>query len=226
MVFYIRNIRFNIKGRTREWALLRKAEIKRGEKITGKTKLEKYFKNKEQTLINTRIVELAVITYTLGTPEENEIPVDMLIKTEDTRNVIALPEPKYSSSSGLDMKLKIRDYNFLGTMGPLRLDIGYILDDEHWPEWDEGAFTVSIDSGIPFEFLGFRWNFNFDHDFSYTFEEPLYYKNTTGISMDIPWKRTTFTVGFEENFVFNEKNGTAYQDEFGEFIPFYMASSL
>jgi hypothetical protein len=233
-VFYISSVAFQITGRTAAWAVSHVAEINEGEKITGKTKLEKYVKDKEQILLNTRVVESARVAYTVGEPEESgAIPVYLVVEIVDTINVIALPEPKYSTSGGLDVALKIRDYNFLGAMNPLRLDIGYTLDADHWDggkgiwqSWEEGSITFGIDSDTPFKFLGFHWNFNFDHKFAYTFEEPLYYKNTTGVSMDIPWRRTTITVGFEQSFIFSEENGTVYQDEFGEFAPFYASSAL
>ncbi|MDR2792925.1 MAG: hypothetical protein LBB61_04565 [Treponema sp.] len=231
-VFYIKSALFQITGRTKPWAVSYIAQINEGEEIIGKTRLEKYIHDKEQLLLNTRVLESTRITYTMGEPEdgENRIPVYLVVETVDTRNFIMLPEPKYSTSDGLDLELKIRDYNFLGTMQPLRLDIGYMLDEEQMQgnniTWSEGAITIGIDSDTPFRFKGFHWNFNFDHDFSYTFGEPLYYKNTTGISMDIPWKKTTITLGFEQSFIFSEENGAAYQDNFGEFVPFYMSSAL
>jgi hypothetical protein len=231
-VFYIKSATFRITGRTKPWAVSRIAQINEGEEITGKTKLEKYIKDKEQLLLNTRVLDSVHITYSVGEPEESEnrIPVYLAVETVDTRNFIMLPEPKYSTSDGLDVELKIRDYNFLGTMYPLRIDIGYVLDEEQMDgngiTWNKGAITFGIDSDTPFKFKGFQWNFNFDHDFSYTDGEPLYYKNTTGLSMDIPWKKTTITFGFEQSFIFSEKNGAVYQDDFGEFAPFYMSSEL
>ncbi|MDR0556965.1 MAG: hypothetical protein LBG43_03715 [Treponema sp.] len=233
-VFYISGIAFQITGRTKPWAASYAAQLNEGEKIIGKTKLEKYIRDKEQILLNTRTLESARITYTVGEPEENgEIPAHLVVHLVDTINFIMLPEPKYSTSEGFDLKLKIRDFNFFGTMYPLRLDIGYMLDADHWDggkglrqSWEEGSITFGIDSDTPFKLMGFHWNFNFDHNFAYTFEEPLYYRNTTGVSMDITWGKTTITVGFEQSLIFNENNDAVYQDEFGEFVPFYTSSAL
>jgi hypothetical protein len=44
--------------------------------------------------------------------------------------------------------------------------------------------------------------------------------------MDIPWRRTIITVCFEQSFIFSEKNSVVYQEEFGEFAPFYTSSAL
>ncbi|MDR2865016.1 MAG: hypothetical protein LBV68_05355 [Spirochaetaceae bacterium] len=231
VIFYIRNIDFDISGKgitgkTKQFALLHNGEFKEGERIIGKTALEKYIEDKTQLLINQRVLESVKIIYVLGEIEEDQTPVDLLVTTVDSNNFLVLPEPKFSSSSGFDVELKLRDYNFLGTMSPLRFDIGYSLDEDELWNWSKGSFNFVIDSDTPFTLFGYKWNFNFDHDFSYTFGEPLYYKNVTGISMNLPFRRTTFTAGFDENIVFNERNATMHQAEFGRYAFFYMSSEL
>jgi hypothetical protein len=108
----------------------------------------------------------------------------------------------------------------------LRFDIGYILEAENTWDFSKGIFSFSIDSDIPFNAFGLDWNFNFDHEFRYTIGEPLYYKNISGISLDVPWRKTTFTFGFEENFIINEENADVYKDKFGKYEPYYMTSQL
>jgi hypothetical protein len=104
--------------------------------------------------------------------------------------------------------------------------LGYVLPQDEGGNWAGGSYTFSIDSDTPFSLFGFTWNLNFDHDFSYVVGKPLFYKNTTGISMNLPWKTTTFTFGFDQNFIVNEENGEVYRAEFGEYAPFYMTSGL
>ncbi|MDR0644370.1 MAG: hypothetical protein LBG05_05565 [Treponema sp.] len=225
-VYYIENIQVHITGKTREPALLRVGELKKGEEFVDIEKLEKYVKDKEQLLKNQRVLERVKIAYELKEPVGDRVPVTLLIAIVDTYNFIILPEPKFSSSNGLEVEFKTRDYNFLGSMTPLRFDLGYALEADDLWNWEKGSLTLSIDSGLPFQAFGFNWNFNFDHDFKYTFGEPLYYKNISSISVDVPWKRTIFTFGFEENFIFNEENGDAYKLDFGDFTLFYMSSEL
>jgi hypothetical protein len=226
-IYYIEDIRFDITGRTLETALLRVSELKKGEQFADVGSLEKYLQDTEQLLKNQRVLENVEISYELKEPVEGRTPITLSVKTVDTHNFIILPEPKFSSSNGLEVELKARDYNLFGSMTPLRFDLGYELEADDLWEWEKGALTLSIDSDLPFQAFGFDWNFNFDHDFKYTFgEEPLYYKNISGISIDIPWKRTTFTFGFEENFIFNERNNDAYKPDFGDVNLFYMSSEL
>jgi hypothetical protein len=72
-------------------------------------------------------------------------------------------------------------------MNPLKLDIGYLYRDDE----KKGIFNLELISDIPFYTAGHRWNIRFDNIFGYTNNEPLYYKNISGISVDLPIGFTT-----------------------------------
>jgi hypothetical protein len=99
-------------------------------------------------------------------------------------------------------------------MSPLRIDIGYQNDTE-----GRTFFTFMLDSDTPFSLFGLNWNLDFDHDFHYRpdMDEEFYYKNTTGLSVELPFRRTTFTVGFSESFIYNQENPRRYRAEYGRF---------
>jgi hypothetical protein len=224
-VYVIRNMNFNITGRTRPFALIYRGEFREGEELRSDAALEKYIRDKTQLLVNQRVLESARIDYTAGEPgADGKIPVDLLITVQDTWNIIAVPYPKYDTNTGFELIIKARDYNFLGVMNPLRIDLGYKYDENN-----KNSLVFEIDSDTPFKLFGYNWNLNFDHFFSYRpdVEEPFYYKNVTGLSMEVPFKKTTFTFGFEESFILNEENGDRYKGLYGEFQngP-YMASEL
>jgi hypothetical protein len=228
IVYYIRNIEYNITGRTRRFALADYGEFIEGERLYGRTKLEQYIQEKTQTLINQRILEEVRIDYTLADAgEDGSVPVDLLVTTVDTWNIIIIPYPQYDSNTGFELTLKGRDYNFLGTMNPLRIDLGYNLADDKLWDLSKGNFKFELDSDTPFYALGHNWNFNFDHIFSYTYKEPLSYTNITGLSMDLPFKQTVFTFGFTQGFVLHEENSERYKPNYGEhFDGFYFFSEL
>jgi hypothetical protein len=103
-------------------------------------------------------------------------------------------------------------------MSALRVDLGY----RSWE--DEGSagesvikkrFNFEIDSDTPFRALGLKWNFNFDHILYYTIREPLYYQNVTGVSVELPFRTTTFTIGFNEYLVFNEEISSESEELYG-----------
>ena len=209
-IYVIRKIDFNIDGRTRPFALVINGEFTEGERIEGKENLERYIEKKTQLLMNQRILEEANVEYSLGMAEEDgAIPVYLLVSVKDTFNFIILPYPQYDSNSGFSLTLKMRDYNFLGTMSPLRVDLGYSFNNGNH------EVNMALDSDIPFQYLGLNWVFNFDHNIAYTFNEPVYYQNVTGLAINLPWEMTTFTVGFNQYLTVNEKNSEENIDIYG-----------
>ena len=224
-VYVINSFDFDIKGRTKPFAIKRYIELKEGEIINGTSALLKYISDKTQKMLNERVLEKAEINYTIGSKQaDGTYPVDLLIKITDTWNIIALPQPEWDDNTGFELRIKARDYNFLGTMNPLRLDLGYLYD-----EYKRSSFFVDLESDIPFTAFGYNWNFIFNHYFSYRpqVEEPFYYQNVTGLSMELPFKRTTFTFGFNEYVVLNQENANRYKEKYGEFQEgLYMASKL
>jgi hypothetical protein len=224
--YVIRGIDFDITGRSRPFALIYHGELREGEELRGDEALEKYIRDKTQLLLNQRVLEEARIEYTLGEPEtDGKIPVHLLIIVKDTWNIIAVPPiPKYNSNTGFRLELKARDYNFLGAMNPLRIDLAYQRDENN-----RNAVEFTIDSDTPFKIFGYTWNLNFDHTFSYRpdVEEPFYYKNVTGLEMELPFKKTTFTFGFEESVILNEETADRDKIRYGSFQKGpYMASGL
>jgi len=225
LIYVIAAINFKIKGMTKPYALLRYAELKIGEELIGSKKLEKYISDKTQVLLNQRVLKTAGIEYTIGEKQPDEkYPVALFISVEDTWNIIAIPYPKYDSNTGFDLIIKARDYNFLGTMNPLRLDIGYKLDEEN-----HSSLVLELTSDTPFTAFGYNWKLAFNNYFSYRpqEEEPFFYQNTTGLFMELPVKRTTFTFGFTEYTIVNEENAEIYHDQYGKFQSgVFMASRL
>ena len=214
MEYVIADYEFEIKGRTRPHALIYNGEFKTGEKIRGQADLDKYISDKTQMLTNQRVLkDNVVITPSVG--EQNEdgtFPVTLFISVEDTWNFIILPYPKYKSDSGFDLTVKARDYNFLGTMNPLRVDLGYIYNEKH-----QSTFKLEVYSDTPFEAFGYTWNLRFDNQFWYRsdIEQPFFYRNVTGLSMELPFRTTTFTFGFEEYITLNEENSDGQKAIYG-----------
>ncbi|MDR0555257.1 MAG: hypothetical protein LBG76_10745 [Treponema sp.] len=236
-VFYIRDITFNITGQTRPFVLMNHGEFQKGERITGRTNLEAYLRRKTQLLYNQRVLSQVRIEHTEGTADSGgEIPVDLLVSTVDTWNIIALPRPQWDDNDGFDLTIKARDYNFLGTMSPLRIDLGYNLKPEYRDngfDGSKGSWNFEIDSDIPFRALGYNWIVNFDHFFSYIYDEPVSYKNITGISVEIPTAlpfspAAVITAGFDESFNVHEKNADRYKEEYGAYHKeeWYMSSEV
>jgi hypothetical protein len=189
-VYVIRNIDFDITGRSLPFVLMYNGKLETGEEITGKANLELYIHDRTQRLVNQRVLkDDARIDYTTGEAgEDGKVPVDLLVTVSDTWNIIAFPKPLWDPNTGFDITLKARDYNFFGTMNPLRIDLGYSLNQDN-----ESNFNFLVDTDIPFQALGLNWNINFDNELNYTWKEALGYKNTAGVSMELPFTTPTFT---------------------------------
>jgi hypothetical protein len=212
IVYYIRTINFEIIGHTRKFALLHLLDLEEGQKITGRDSLESLISRKTQDLRNERVLkdEETRIDYTIAEAgEDGLVPVDLLVHTEDSWNIIALPQPRFTSGSGdsdgFKLAIKARDYNFLGTMKPLRVNLSFEYDSNT----KAIAVPLEIDADIPFTFLEKIWYFNFDNIFTFNAKSdaPSQYTNVTGLSVELPWKQTTITTGFDQSFILNEENG-------------------
>ena len=224
-VYVINSFNFEVTGYTRPYAIIYHAELIKGEEITGTSNLNKYLQEKYQLLYNQRVFASIKIEHTIGEPlPDGKYPVDLVIFVKDTWNIMVIPRPKYDSNTGFDITLKARDYNFLGTMSPLRLDVGYQYDQE-----GKHYFSTMLDSDIPFTFLGLNWNVDFDHYYNFrpNLDKPHYYRNTTGLSVELPFKRTLFNVGFTESFYVNQENPSRHRNKYGRLHEgLYMATNL
>ena len=226
VLYVIAYFEFDIKGRTRPSALIHNGEFQAGEKLKGQANLDQYIIDKTQILVNQRILkDNAVITYSVGEQaEDGSYPVTLVIKVEDTWNIIALPRPAYSSHTGFDLTIKARDYNFLGTMNPLRVDFGYRYDENY-----RNSFQFEVYSAMPFRAFDYAWDLRFDNLFAYRpdVEENYFYQNVTGLSMELPFRTTTFTFGVEEYLYLNEENTYRYQELYNDFQNgVYMSSRM
>jgi len=215
-VFVIAAFDLDIRGRTRPYALKHNARLRVGDELRGRAALDAYVRDRTQVITNMRVLRDNVeMSYSIGERlEDGRYPVTFMISVEDTWAIIALPIPEYNSNTGFELDVRARDYNFFGTMNPLRVDFGYRFN-----QYRRSSFEIMIDSSIPFTAHGYRWNFRFVNTFRYRpgVEEPFFFRNLTGISVEIPWGDTRFTVGFEESFILNEENPRRQREEHGYF---------
>ena len=205
-LYVITGYKYNVKGRSSpialQYKLIEHGEYREGETITGKTNLEKYISDITQIYINQRVLKNNVeVSYSAGGRNEaGAYPVTIIINVEDSFNIIAIPRP-YFKNDEFDITIKARDYNFLGTMNPLRIDLGY-----NYNENKEQSYLFGVFTDIPFKAFGYYWTVTFDNTLQYRVDAPFYYQNTTGLSVELPFRSTTFYLGFSEKIFLNEEN--------------------
>ncbi|MDR0527233.1 MAG: hypothetical protein LBG79_05410 [Spirochaetaceae bacterium] len=204
--YYIKQIEISPQGRTTKSAVERAGGFKTGEQFQNKILLEQYIAQKKQRLLNQRVLESVEITYTLDEKDsEGRQGVILFVETRDTRNFIILPEPKYSSNSGFEPALKIRDYNFFGTMMPLKIDIGYTLDEFHINDVSKGMYSLTVEMEYPFRAAGFDWLFTDVLGLSFVTGETLSFSNFPGISVKIPVSKAFLNLSYTHGIQLGEE---------------------
>ena len=225
-VYVIRDITYNINGKTKENALERVGEFRTGLRFSDRDSLEEYIKEKNQDILNLRTFEAdtSAITYSLGDAEEDgTVPVYLEVSVTDSSSFLIVPEPKYDSNNGFTFSLKLRESNFLGTLAPQKIDFVWGNDDK-----ERNHIGYLIDLIIPFRAFGLNWTLDSYNEFRYYLSgEPAYNTNVLGIATELPVSFTTFNFGFEQGVVIHEENTEKAQVyDSGEYNDWFLFSSL
>jgi len=212
-IFIINSFLINVDGRTRASIIADLCKFITGEKIRGVPGLEKYIHDKTQILENTRNFDSISIEYSVGSQTNGEYPVDLEINVKDSNNTIVFPQPEYSSKSGYDIRLILRNQNFLGTLQPLKLDLGYIYD-----QFKRRYFLFILETNTVFSIFDLKWKLKFRNEFQYRpdLDKVFYYGNTTGISVNLPIQSSNLIIGLNESFYVNLENEDKYKPFYGD----------
>lgn len=197
--YRIAGVVYEIAGKTWERSLADKLDIKIGKEFADLASLESYVTDRYQVLVNQRVLESSELTYSVGESAGGPVPVTLTVRAKDTWNLIILPYPKYTTNDGLLLGLRIRDYNFLGSMETLFLDLDYRYDENK-----KQSFGLGVNFQLPFEAIGNDWSVATNQSFVYNFSGRLTYtdENTLRLYLDGGDFRWTFRVG--QNFFWNE----------------------
>lgn len=125
----IEKIEYKIEGLTKKYPL--QLAIPVDKTIVFETE-ESYFRYLDEIrlkLNNLRVLESSSVESEYIELQDGITLAKITITTKDSWNIIALPFPKFDSNTGFVAKIKGKDYNFLGTMQVLNLDIFYTLDN-------------------------------------------------------------------------------------------------
>ncbi|HDQ15013.1 MAG TPA: hypothetical protein ENN41_09405 [Sediminispirochaeta sp.] len=205
----IRSVSFTIDGTTRKSVLANYLDIREGETLRGKMAFEDFLEDKRRLLGSQRTLASGDIfpEYTPDLENEDRVFVDIEVRTVDTWNYIALPYPKYDSNEGLLLSFRGRNYNFLGGMETLEVNLDYVkvfMEDEDF----DSKYSVNGGFDIPLYFAGYEWMFKVDEDISlidYGDERLLQNTSRLGLSVGIPMTDFTWQIAGDHYFYLNEK---------------------
>lgn len=209
--YRIDSVEYNITGSTREHPLRRAVEIDKKRIFANQQALELYVEDLRLQLNNLRVLENSSVDMVYGSQNDDGIiPVQLVVKTEDTVNIIALPKPGFDSNSGFELKIKMKNYNFFGSMQELNADIEYEYDEN-----DNQSVAGGFSFSIPFEAYGYAFIWDLSTSLTVPFDNRPIYDFNTGIQMEIPVSSLKINVGFTQGISVNNRDADKayYEDD-------------
>lgn len=199
--YIIRKITYIIEGKTRENVLSHYLDIKPGESFSTEEELTLFIEDKLQLIDNQRsLAEGNIKTiYSIDSNNPGKNFVDLEIFVKDTWNYLVLPYPKYDSNTGFLLSLRGRNYNFLGGMETLSLNLDYIK-----PPTGGSEYSLNGGFAVPFYLFGYNWKFDFSENIIITPENPLKLYTKAGLSVDIPLDNLTWKASIDQNYYLNQ----------------------
>ena len=202
-LYRIAGINYSIKGQTRKYALAQQVAIDTTTIFSGKKSIDDYIAYITTQLKNQRVFESVFVNATYSNAStDGVIPVTLSIDTVDTWNLVVVPYPKYDSNSGFMFKLKLKDFNFFGSMQPLTFDLIYQNDENSVTH-----FGSNIDFKIPFMALDHDMVWNVSSSFDFPLNSVPSISASIGLECLFPVFATNkLHVGFTQGYSINKRD--------------------
>lgn len=190
--YRITEVIYNLKGMTKKASIARKVPIDK-KKLFSADEFYEYVQDIRQQLLNTRNFETAEVNFVIkDEPLEEDaaskiLGAELEINTKDSFHFILIPYPKYDSNSGLEIKLKMQDTNFFGTMEKFSSDFNAKMKQKSEDEKADFVFAFNVDYKFPFKIAKIDSSWNNKAGISYTIgeKEPDWHLST-GLSFIFP----------------------------------------
>ena len=144
----IEKIEYKIVGLTKRYPLKLAVPIDQTTIFETEETYLQYLDSIRLKLNNLRTLETSSVESEYIDIQDGMALAKITISTKDTWNIIALPFPKFDSNTGFIAKLKGKDYNFIGSIQVLNIDISYILDNSGKSSGDLGtSFSFPFKAG-------------------------------------------------------------------------------
>lgn len=216
VVYTIRSVSFNIKGFTRERVLRQKANIAIGTEFATLEDFEGYLEQRRQTLLNERVLADVKAEYVLEKGDEGRVFIDITFITQDSWNIIALPYFKYDSNDGLTLSARGRDYNFLGSMQTLVLNVDYAIDQR-----ERHSYGGLASMNLPFQLAGYDASVSIYEDLAVHADgRPTSSISNLGFSIVFPTRAYPITLSANQGYQSNPDEVDNDTD------PYFLVSSL
>ena len=204
--YKIKNVTFNSKGKTKPYAIKRNITDIDYERIfLSKEEFENYLKDIRQQITNTRLVENIEFNYVVIEKDNNLNIADVIYSFSDSKSFLMFPKPTLDTNSGFELKLKLKDNNFLGTMSDLNIDLNGQLGNTDAPEdWSKFSGGFNFEYEFPF-YLGFTEN-SWSNDFTLSWEfgeAAPDFSYSTGLTVKIPFGHNKLSISGTQSVIRN-----------------------
>lgn len=218
--YQIKSIEYNIAGLTRSSVLDRNIPVDKTRIFPDESALVAYISDYKQQLENTRFFDNVDVDYTVEQPDENDLCiVAVSVTASDSFHFIGVPYPKYNSNSGFELKLKVKDTNFLGSMNTMTGDIDFAVKQRSEYEPFHPVIGFNFDFDFPFTLFTLKSTWKNDYGITYTFGDPSpEWKLSTGLDFSTPLTSRSslefsVTQGFYRNFDYSKYDDDTYFSE-------------
>ena len=175
--YKIKDAEYNLEGSrseftgiTREYALKTKVPLDFKRIFSDEEELMQYIHDVKQQIENTRNFDKVDVDFSVSEPDESDIcNVFLIISTHDSMHFIAAPYPKYSSGDSLNLTVKVKDTNFLGSMETMTGEGKFAIELNDDDSVKDYLLGLGLDFETPFQLGAIDAAWNNSLEFSYTF---------------------------------------------------------
>lgn len=149
--YRIDEVDYTIDGNTLQPFLEEYLDIRKGRIFKDLGGLTRHIEDLQRKIVNNRVFaeDSSVTVEAIGTG--NPVPVRIRVYVRNTVSALAVPLLKYNSTDGLSAAVRFKNFNFLGTLEPLGVNLDYYLET--------GAAEISTDLTLYAHLLKARWRF-------------------------------------------------------------------
>lgn len=221
----IKGAGFKFMGKTREYPLKRKFGLDKKTIFESREALEHYLANYKLSLESSRYFDQVKVDYEAKpSVSEGLYDVVLLIDIQDSHHLLVMPYPKYSSNSGLTLKLKAKDTNFFGSLNTMNTELNLKAKKDEF----KSGFSFSFDA--PFSVGPFDATFVNDYSVDYVLadgQSGIEWDTETGISLSHSFGRVGISFGIYQ-YTYRDIDYKEYGDEiyFKENVSFGLPITL
>jgi len=179
--YRISQIEYDIEGITKTSAMERNVSFDKNKVFSSKEDFELYLERMAQAVENLRLLDDISVTYEITEVQEDVNLTKVKVSAKDSKHLLVLPKPGYNSNSGAELKLKLKDSNFLGHMNTLDSDLNLNYYDSKFTT----GFGFNFDYPFSVGKLQNTWSNDFNISYTFGAGSPEF-GYTTGLGVGVP----------------------------------------